>query len=73
MGGKRIYTLFGIVYVGSITEFGDCGTSSFKLQVSLYDTSSRAATIQILHGCLNCARPADLGYEGIWLGRRYFR
>ena len=27
MGGKRIYTLFGIVYVGSITEFGDCGTS----------------------------------------------
>jgi hypothetical protein len=40
------------------------------IQVSLYDTSSQPVTIQILHERLigNCARPADLGYEGIWFG-----
>ena len=49
-----------------VIEYHGASERRFKLQVSLYDTSSQAATIQILHGCLNCARPADRG--GIWLG-----
>ena len=50
--------------MGNVNEAYD----SSYIQVSLYDTSSQAVTIQILHERLNdnCARHADLGYEGIW-------
>ena len=48
-------------------NFNEAYDSSY-IQVSLYDTSSQAVTIQILHERLidNCARHADLGNEGIW-------
>ena len=54
----------------SWSEWKMIQASSLTVWRSYIDTSSQAATIQILHGYLNCARHADLGYEGIWLGRQ---
>ena len=43
-----------------------------SLTIWYIDTSSQAVTKQILHERLigNCARPADLDYESIWLARQ---